>query len=256
MWGIRKTVASAGAVVVCAAALAACNDDTTASPSASSSASSASASGSSAPPSAPATPSSPATSAPGAVPGSAQLKALLPTASTAPSGWKVEADEESDSDGAAQDPGDPELPTDDCNDAMTGGQPQDLTSDYSAAFASIPLTDPQLGESYVVFNSYQPGDAVKQMADVRAVARRCASYTGKAGSGKSIKITTSVTTVPGLGDDAFELKVTPKGDYVGNDTILVRSGDTVMAVDEDLATGQPFPLAPIAKHLAAPMLKS
>jgi len=243
----------AGLVLTCAAALTACGPD-----------SSSDKADATTPPasSAPATPSAaPATTAAspvsgsdsGPVPDGTKLKALLPTASTAPSGWKLDDSSAFDTGSTVRPPSSPLLPSDDCSEALTNGGAKTLTSDYEAAYAMTGLTDPDDGSSSVVFNGYEAGDSAKQLAEVNTLVKRCASFTAQDIDGKTVEMSATVTPVSGLGDRALDVKVTPAGNYVADEVVIVRSGNVVMAVDEDDATGKLAPLVPVAKQLAKPL---
>lgn len=251
---IRKISARAAALLACAVVLTACNDDdgsgsasdTTAPP-----ASTAAGTPAADPTTATATPAT-AGAGGGSVADGTKLKTLLPTAATAPKGWKLDDSAAFDTGATVKsDPGSPLLPGDDCAQALTNGGARTLTSDYGAAYATTGLTDPNDGSSTVVFTSYQPGDAAKQMAEVTALAKRCTSFSSKDMSGKSVKMTVTAEPVAGAGDQSLDITVQPAGNYVGSQIVLVRSGDVIMAVDQSDAAGTMAPLGPVAKQLAA-----
>ncbi|WP_327289062.1 hypothetical protein [Streptomyces sp. NBC_01198] len=249
---IRKMSARATVLLACAVVLTACNsgDDSDASDTAP-----------------PATTASPATSAPstpaattaaadaagsgGAVADGSKLKTLLPTAATAPKGWKLDDSAAYDTGANVKSPTSALLPDDDCSQALTNGGAKTLTSDYSAAYAMAGLTGPNDGSSTVIFNSYQPGAAAKQMAEVTALAKRCATFSAQDMSGKNVKLTVTATPVAGAGDQSLDLKIQPAGKYVGSEIVLIASGNVIMGVDEADAAGAMTPLAPVAEQLAA-----
>lgn len=251
---IQKITVRAGTLVACAVLLTACNDNPSDSPSPDASTNKAVAT-------APATPASSSsdggTAAPapgsgsGVVPNGTKLKSLLPTASHVPIGWMVDDSSAFDTGSEVKSPGDPLLPSEDCAGALTNGGAKTLTSDYQAAYAMTGLKNPNSGSSTVVFNGYQPGDAVKQMAEVSTLVKRCASFTTQDINGAKVKMSAAVKPVAGLGEQALDIKVTPRGSYVADDIVLVRSGNVIMAVDEDDSTGKMAPLVPVAKKLAA-----
>ena len=250
---LRKIAVRTGALVACALVLAACGSSKSSSADDSASKS----------PSAPPVTSASATAPPatdaaaGSAPNGTKLKTLLPTATHAPSGWKVDNSDAFDTGATVKSPGGALLPTDDCADALTNGGAQTLTSDYQAAYAVTGLTAPNDGSSNVVFNGYEPGDAVKQMTEVTTLVKRCASFSTKGSDGAKVKMTATLKSVAGLGDQALDVRVTPSGDYVGDDIVLVRSGDVVMGVDEDDSAGTMAPLVPVAEQLATTLpLKS
>ncbi|CAG6395536.1 hypothetical protein NMG29_33750 [Streptomyces cocklensis] len=249
---IRKISARAAALLACAVVLTACNNndddsgasDTTPPPSSSAAGT-------------PAADPTTATTAPaagtgGSVADGTKLKTLLPTAATAPKGWKLDDSAAFDTGATVKsDPGSPLLPDDDCSQALTNGGARTLTSDYGAAYATTGLTDPNDGSSTVVFTSYQPGDAAKQMAEVTALAKRCTSFSSQDASGKKVRMTVTTEPVAGAGDQSLDIRVQPTGNYVGSQIVLVRSGDVIMAVDQSDAAGTMAPLGPVAKQLAA-----
>lgn len=250
---IQKTAVRAAAVLASAAFLAACqskssdSDGTTprtpSSPVAAATTPSSDTGGSTGTPAA----------ASGSVLNGTKLTTLLPTTSQVPSGWKLDDSAAFDTGGTVKPPSDPLLPGDGCAEALTNGGAQTLTSDYQAAYAMTGLTNPNGGSSNVVFNSYEPGDAVKQMNEVSTLVKRCASFTTQDINGKSVKMSAVAKAVTGLGDQALDLKVTPSGDYVSDEIVLVRSGNIIMAVDEDSSAGPMAALMPVAKQLAKPL---
>jgi hypothetical protein len=182
-----------------------------------------------------------------------KLKTLLPTASQLPTGWKRDPSDESDTGADLRSPGQPLLDPSDCSQSLTGGGATDFTGDYAAAYATTALTSPNLGSSDLVFNSYAPGDAVRQMAEIRDLVKKCPSFTGKDGDGKSVKTTATLASVPNLGDEAIDVKITPKGPYLAHDVVMVHSGDVIMGIDADNASGSMVQLVPVAKRFAAPL---
>ncbi len=249
---------SAGVVLaaVCAATLCACGPDSSGSDDATTPpATSASKVPAPAPSTSAADPARGSDSGP--VPNGTKLKTALPTAATAPKGWKLDDSSAFDTGATVRPPSSPLLPSDDCSEALTNGGAKTLTSDYEAAYAMTGLTSPTDGSSSVVVNGYEAGDSAKQMAEVTALVKRCASFSAQDIDGKTVKMAATATPVSGLGDEALDVKVTPTGAYVAAETVLVRSGNVIMAVDEDDATGRPAPLVPVARQLARPLpLKS
>lgn len=248
---IQKMSARAAALLACAALLTACNSDDDGTP-----ADTTAPPGSTAASTTPAADPTTATTAPdaaggGSVPDGSRLKALLPTATTVPKGWKLDDSAAFDTGATVNSPDSPQLPDEECAQALTNSGAQTLTSDYSAAYATTGLTDPNGGGSTVVFNSYQPGAAAKQMAEVSALVKRCASYSSKSSSGKTVKVTATATPVSGLGDTSLDITIQPVGNYVGSEIVLVQSGTIIMGVDQSDAAGRTTPLAPVAKQLAA-----
>lgn len=255
---IQKLTARAAALLACAVVLTACNSDddgdssdTTPPPSSTAAATPTS---DATTPAATPTATSSDTAGSGAGSGAAtgtKLKSLLPTATSVPKGWKIDDSAAFDTGATVQSPTSALLPDDECSQALTNGGARTLTSDYSAAYAMTGLTDPNLGGSSVVFNSYQPGAADKQMAEVTALVKRCGTFNGKDASGKSVRTTVTAVPVSGVSGQSLDIKVQPAGNYVGSEIVLIRSGDVIMGVDQSDAAGKTAPLAPVAKQLAA-----
>lgn len=249
---IQKTSVRAAALLACAVVLAACNNDDSDASDAPPPTTATAAPTTTAAPEPTATTAAPDAAGSGSAATGTRLKTLLPTAATAPKGWKLDDSSAFDTGAKVKDsPGSPLLPDDDCAQALTNGGAQTLTSDYAAAYATTGLTDPHDGSSTVVFSSYQPGDAAKQMAEVTALAKRCASFSSKDMSGKSVRMAVTAGQVAGAGDQSLDITVKPAGNYVGSEIVLVRSGEVIMAVDESDAAGTMVPLGPVAKQLAA-----
>lgn len=257
---ICKISARAAALLACAAVLTACNgndDDSGASATTAPPRSTAATTPAADPTTATTATAATAATAPrsggnGSVADGTRLKTLLPTAATAPKGWKLDDSAAFDTGATVEsDPGSPLLPDDDCSQALTNGGARTLTSDYGAAYATTGLTDPNDGGSTVVFTSYQPGDAARQMAEVTALAKRCASFSSQDASGRKVRMTVTTKPVAGAGDQSLDIRVQPTGNYVGSEVALVRSGDVIMAVDESDAAGAMAPLGPVARQLAA-----
>ncbi|UWE12578.1 hypothetical protein [Actinacidiphila bryophytorum] len=249
---IQKTAVRAAALLACAVVLAACNNDDSSDTSDAPPSTTAAAPTTTGAAEPTATTAAPDAGGSGSAASGTKLKTLLPTAATAPKGWKVDDSAAFDTGATVKsDPGSPLLPDDDCAQALTNGGAQTLTSDYAAAYATTGLTDPNDGSSTVVFNSYQPGDAAKQMAEVTALTKRCASFSSKDMSGKAVKMTVTAKPVAGAGDQSLDITVKPTGNYVGSEIVLVQSGDVIMAVDQSDAAGTMKPLGPVAKQLAA-----
>ncbi|WP_433186038.1 hypothetical protein [Actinoallomurus sp. CA-150999] len=200
-------------------------------------------------PAASSSPSSPAGGS-GNVPTGTKLKTLAPTAKDLPHGWKLDNAGNFDTGATVKTPSAPLLPGESCAKAMTNGGAKTLTDDYQASYAEQGLKTPNDTSSDLVFNGYQPGDAVKQMTEVSALAKRCAHFTTQALGGKTVKMTTKSTALAHLGDQALDVKVTPTGPYVADEIILVRSGNVIMAMDADSQSGPMPALKPLATRLA------
>ncbi|MEV3927318.1 hypothetical protein [Actinomadura coerulea] len=239
---LHKPFIYAGALLACAAALTACKSTTSSGPGTD--------------PAPPGTAPSASSSAPaaggtGSTPTGTQLKTLMPTAAKLPKGWKLGGSSTAFDTGAkVKSPGDPLLPGKDCAQAMTNGGAKTLTSDYEASYAEQGLKSPNDTASDLIFNGYQPGDAVKQMAEVSALVKRCASFSTHDINGKIVRMASTSSAIAGLGEQALDVKVTPTGAYVASEIILVRSGDVIMAVDANSQSGPMPALRPLAKSLA------
>lgn len=239
---IKKAAAHAAALAACALLLAACNGDT---PAADGTTPPASASDTATP--------APVTTPPPTTPDGDKLKAALPTAGTLPVGWKVEKGSEADSANGLADPDPAVLPTDSCNNALTGALPDGLLTDYRAAYAYEVLLDPDINSNDVEFASFEGDNAEKLLTSIKTVVKRCATYQAEGGDGKKIPTTAAVTPVRGLGDEAYEVKVTPKGDYEGSINILVRTGNVILGVDAGSSDRTGPEVIEQARKFAAPM---
>jgi hypothetical protein len=126
-----------------------------------------------------------------------------------------------------------------------------LTSDYRAAYASEYLENS--GNSLeLIVAATNPGDATKQLAEVRAFAARCRSFTAPDGTDATV----ALDTFAQLGDEAIRIRVDSgaganAADYAEAEVILVRVGDEIAAVsDTDPAQDEAAAVA-AAKFLTA-----
>jgi hypothetical protein len=176
------------------------------------------------------TSSAPAAATP-AVTGPA-LRAVLPTAADLAAG--VTASGTIDTGSAWTAPGAlpaPSLPGADCT-AAPSIDADAATSDYRAAYASEYLENS--GNSLeLIVAATNPGDAAKQLAELRAFAARCQGFTAPDGT----ETTVALDTFAGLGDEAIRLRVTAAAgaNAAGSaeaEVILVRVGYEIAAVSD------------------------
>ena len=128
----------------------------------------------------------------------------------------------------------PSLPTADCT-AAPAIDADVLTGDYRAAYASEELDN--AGNSLqLVVAATNPGDAAKQLAEIRAFAKRCASFAAPDSTGLSVGGTVALDTFAGIGDEAIRIRVAAAGPNAANysqpEVLLVRVGDTIAAVSD------------------------
>ncbi|MEV7189368.1 hypothetical protein [Kitasatospora sp. NPDC093102] len=104
----------------------------------------------------------------------------------------------------------------------------------------------------VYLGAYRPGDAAQLLTDLRAYAERCKTFTGKSVDGKPIPMTVTLKPVPGLGDEAFDMKKVPTGPYSSDEIVVTRIGDRVLFLSGDDILGR----LPNIMQLAVPLVKS
>jgi hypothetical protein len=128
----------------------------------------------------------------------------------------------------------PSLPAADCTSAPAIDADV-LTAGYRAAYASeeLDVADTSL---QLVVAATSPGDAAKQLAEIRDFAKRCASFTAPDSTGASVGGTVQVDSFAGLGDEAIRIRVAAVGQNAANcsqpEVILVRVGDKIAAVSD------------------------
>ncbi|MFE4975845.1 hypothetical protein ACFRAR_27540 [Kitasatospora sp. NPDC056651] len=159
------------------------------------------------------------------------LKAYLPTAETVPSGWTLNTKLG------------PATPHDSGAQVLSGttglgptapcGVMNNMTVlDGEAAYASQQMrsTDGNEYAALVTVDSFRTGQAAQQLAVIRDFAARCPSFTEKGtGTGHSdVEVRLVAKPLNGLGDEALDFKMLPEGNYLGNETVLVRIGDRVL----------------------------
>ncbi|MFI9322614.1 hypothetical protein ACIGXI_22930 [Kitasatospora aureofaciens] len=125
-----------------------------------------------------------------------------------------------------------------------------LAAGYETAHAVEDVSD-DINESGIHLGSYFPGTATKQLALIRAYADKCKSYTGQDWDKKPVQHTVTVTPVPNLGDEAFDLVNTPKGPYATQEVLAIRIGDKILFLDGNNIVDR----MPHIKDLAVPIAK-
>lgn len=179
------------------------------------------------------------------------LRASLPTAALLPAGWTIKGD------GNRVDTGttineyraDPPQITEPCNQMRLTGTV--LSQGYKVSGAMNEVYD---GEHMVqvYLAAYRPGDAAKLLGDLRAYAERCKTFTGKSVDGNPIPMTVTLQPVPGLGDEAVDIKRVPTGRYSTSEIVMTRIGDRVLFLSGDDILGR----LPNIMQLAVPLVKS
>lgn len=198
---------------------------------------------------------SPATSsAPSpAEPNGAALRVLLPTAAQLASGITVSGVYDTGTDVTAEaELPTPSLPGADCT-AAPSLNADVATADFRAAYASEEL-DNNGASLQLIIASTNPGDAARQLAELRAFAARCASFTAPDSTGLSVGGAVALDAFAGIGDDAIRIRVAAAGPnaahYSQPEVVLVRVGDKLAAVsDNDLSHSEGATVS-IAKYLA------
>lgn len=220
---LGTTAAAVATAGLLAALLSACGSDHRPAPAARPSQASAPATGTPSTASTPLGPTGPA------------LRAVLPTKADLAAGINVSGVYDSGTQFTAEtDLPAPSLPTADCT-AAPAIDADVLTGDYRAAYASEELDN--AGNSLqLVVAATNPGDAAKQLAEIRAFAKRCASFAAPDSTGLSVGGTVALDTFAGIGDEAIRIRVAAAGPNAANysqpEVLLVRVGDTIAAVSD------------------------
>ncbi|MFE7589908.1 hypothetical protein ACFU6K_10925 [Kitasatospora sp. NPDC057512] len=185
------------------------------------------------------------------IPTGAALRELLPTAATLPAGWRIEGNGSENDTGTyvLEEPAKPVLPQEPCTQMRLAGSV--LSQDYKASGAMNEVYD---GENrvQVYLGAYHAGDAAKLLAEIRAYAERCTSFTGKGIDGKAIPLTVTLQPVPGLGDEAVDVKKVPQGPYHSEEIVVTRLGDRLLFLSGDNILGR----LPNLMQLAVPLSKT
>ncbi|MET8542272.1 hypothetical protein ABZW03_16670 [Kitasatospora sp. NPDC004799] len=185
------------------------------------------------------------------IPTGAALRDLLPTAATLPAGWTIKGDGNRTDTGVAvvEHPVAPLLPQEPCTQMRLAGTI--LSQGFRASGAMNEVYDGQ-NAVQVYLAAYHPGDAVKLLGEIRAYAERCKSFTGKGIDGKPVPLTVTQQPVPGLGDEALDLKKVPQGPYHSEEIVVTRIGDRLLFLSGDDILGR----LPNFLQLATPLSKS
>lgn len=209
-------------------------------------------------------PGAPAPGAPAGTPNGVQLEQLLPTSQALPSGWylvyKPSASAAYTRTGSV-----PPRPMDECEDfnlgfdlGVAGDKFLSLVSE-TANYGAGP------GDGFLrpdIF-AVAPGDAAAAIDAVKPWVARCSSYTirGKFdGLSYDNHYTVTATTVPGLGDQNLDVRVTeqkpagagPLYPLTDNNTLLVRVGNDLIAIE---CLAPPSSLITSLAGLSAPMVR-
>ncbi|MEY9861420.1 hypothetical protein ABH935_007061 [Catenulispora sp. GAS73] len=197
-------------------------------------------------------PAAPAISAP-AGPNGLALRALLPTTAQLASGITVSGVYDTGTDVTAEaDLPTPSLPGADCT-AAPSLNADVATADFRAAYASEELDNN--GESVqLVVASTNPGDAARQLAELRAFAARCASFTAPDSTGLSVGGTVAIDSFAGIGDEAIRIRVAAAGPnaahYSQPEVVIVRVGDKLAAASDNDQAHNEGATVSTAKYLA------
>ncbi|WP_158835271.1 hypothetical protein [Streptomyces sp. NRRL S-350] len=185
------------------------------------------------------------------IPTGAALRDLLPTAATLPAGWTVQGNGNQTDTGTyvVDDPVAPTLPQEPCTQMRLAGTV--LSQDFKASGAMNEVYD---GENrvQVYLAAYHPGDAAKLLGEIRAYTERCKSFTGKGIDGRPVPLTVTQQPVPGLGDEALDMKKVPQGPYHTEEIVVTRVGDRLLFLSGDDILGR----LPNFMQLATPLSKS
>jgi hypothetical protein len=167
----------------------------------------------------------------------AQLKTLLPTGSDLASGVTVTDTSDSGPDWTAPDalPA-PVLPGADCTVLPTVTADK-ASADFRASYASETISVHNTAVAQIVLAATNRGGAARQIDEVRMLAERCRTFSAPNAVGTRVGGTVSVTAVPGLGDEALDVRVTATGAdaaaYQQPELVLVRVGDKLAVVGDD-----------------------
>jgi hypothetical protein len=163
------------------------------------------------------------------------LRAVLPTTADLASGITISGVYDTGTYGTAEaDLPAPSLPTADCN-AAPAIDADVLTGDYRAAYASEEIDVSGTSLQLVVVSTH-PGNAAKQLAEIRDFAKRCASFAAPDSTGASVGGTVQLDSYAGFGDEALRIRVAAAGPHAASysqpEVILVRVGDKIAAVSD------------------------
>jgi hypothetical protein len=166
-----------------------------------------------------------------------QLKTLLPTGTDLASGVTITDAADSGSNWTTPDalPA-PRLPGADCA-ALPAITADEASADYRAAYATETITVHNTPIAQIVLAATNPGDAAREIADVQALAARCQTFSAPNANGTPVGGTVTATAVPGLGDEALDVRITATGadaaNYQQPELVLVRVGDKLAVVSDN-----------------------
>ncbi|MFJ8627487.1 hypothetical protein ACIRD3_32260 [Kitasatospora sp. NPDC093550] len=185
------------------------------------------------------------------IPTGPALRALLPTTATLPAGWTIKGNGNETDTGTyiVDDPVTPTLPQEPCTQMRLSGTI--LSQDLKASGAMKEVYDGE-NMAQVYLAAYHAGDAAKLLGEIRAYAERCKSFTGKGIDGKPVPLTVTQQPVPGLGDEALDMKKVPQGPYHSEEILVTRIGDRVLFLSGDDILGR----LPRLMQLATPLSKA
>ncbi|MFG2918133.1 hypothetical protein ACGF0D_35270 [Kitasatospora sp. NPDC048298] len=179
------------------------------------------------------------------------LRAALPTAAVLPAGWTIKGNGNQVDTGTTINEyrANPPQITEPCTQMRLAGTI--FSQGYKVSGAMTEVYD---GEHMVqvYLAAYRPGDAAKLLGDLRAYAERCKTFTGKSVDGAPIPMTVTAQPVPGLGDEAVDMKKVPTGPYSTSEIVMTRIGDRVLFLSGDNILGR----LPNLMQLAVPLVKS
>lgn len=207
---------------------------------------------------APSSPAAAGTPSPAAASAAGSAGAAAPLAGSAlqaklgavalPAGYTVVSSSQESSDGAPNSPdvADGGLTLQDCSD-LTNASSQTLTSDYEASYATYQIQNAGTTVTVVVAD-YYPGDAQRQMSEVSALVGKCGHYQASALSGGNVTMTASSSAPSGLGDQTMDIHLgaTASG-YVEDEFLLARTGNRIVAMDDNNAGGGMATLTSLAE---------
>lgn len=179
--------------------------------------------------------SAPGSAGDGTVVGGTALQTKLKGVAV-PSGFKVDSSSVEASGATPTSPGD-YIGLKGCSD-LTNSDAQTLTSDHGASYAEYDIDNTDDLSVTVVLSDYYSGDADKQMSEVSDLIAKCATYQATDTDGKSVSIKVTSKQVSGLGDQALDVHLGASvSGYVADEFLLVRTGDQIVAMNQDDASG-------------------
>lgn len=164
------------------------------------------------------------------------LKALLPAGADLASGVTVTDASDSGSDWTAPDA----LPVPRLTGANCAALPtvtaDEASADFRASYAKETIAVRGTPIAQLVLAGTNPGDAAKQIEEVKALADRCRTFSAPNSDGAAVGGSVTATVLPGLGDEALDVRVTASGPdaaaYQQPELIEVRVGDKLAVVSD------------------------